>query len=155
MDDLLTALQQSYVASYFRSSRWGYAALNAAHIFGIGLLIGSTIPLSLRLIGVWPTIGRQHLARVLVPIAVVGLTIALVTGVLLFSVRAVEYAGLLVFRVKMSLVLLGIISAAAAHLRNGIWLDRSNRTRLPEVGLTSILCWASALVAGRLIAFFL
>lgn len=155
MDDLLTALQQSYVASYFRSSRWGYAALNAAHIFGIGLLIGSTIPLSLRLIGVWPTIGRQLLARVLVPIAVVGLTIALATGALLFSVRAVEYAGLPVFRVKMSLVLLGMISAIVAHVRNGIWLGRSNRTRLPEVGLVSILVWASVLAAGRLIAFFL
>ena len=83
------------------------------------------------------------------------MTIALVTGALLFSVRAVEYAGLLVFRVKMSLVLLGIISAVLAHVRHGIWLGRSNRTSLPEVGLASILCWASALVAGRLIAFVL
>jgi hypothetical protein len=154
MDELLTALQQSYVASYFRSSRWGYAALNAAHIFGIGLLIGSTIPLSLRLIGVWPTIGRQLVARVLVPVAVVGLTVALTTGALLFSVRAVEYSGLLVFRIKMSLVLLGTISAVLAHVRNGIWLDRSNRPNLPEVGLASILGWASVLAAGRLIAFF-
>lgn len=154
MDDFLTALAQSHVASYFRFSRWGYAALNAAHIFGIGLLVGSTVPLSLRLLGVWSSIGRPLLARVLVPTAVVGLTIALTTGVLLFSVRAVEYAGLLVFRIKMSLVFAGILSAVLAHVRYGIWLGRSDHTNLPEVGIISILCWTSALAAGRLIGFF-
>ncbi|MEZ5785153.1 MAG: DUF2214 domain-containing protein [Xanthobacteraceae bacterium] len=153
MDDILTALAQSSVASYFRSSRWGYAALNAAHIFGIGLLVGSTIPLSLRLLGLWPTVGRPLLARILVPTAAVGLTVALSTGVLLFSVRAGEYAGLLVFRIKLSVIFVGIASAVLAHLRYGIWLDRSDHRKLPEVGLVSILCWTSALVAGRLIAF--
>lgn len=153
MDEFLTALAQSQVASYFRYSRWGYAALNAAHIFGIGLLVGSTIPLSLRLLGLWPSIGRPLLARVLVPTAAAGLAMALITGVLLFSVRAGEYAGLLVFRIKLSVVFVGIVSAVLAHLRYGIWLDRSDHTKLPEVGLVSILCWTSALLAGRLIAF--
>lgn len=153
MDGVLAAIEQLQLASFLRSSRWGYAGLNAAHIFAIGLLIGSTIALSLRLLGIWPTVGRQAVARVLVPIAATGLALALATGALLFSVRASEYAGLTVFRIKMVLVLAGLLSAVLAHARHGLWLGRSARTALPEVGLVSILCWTSAIVAGRLIAF--
>ena len=151
--ELFVLLEQSPVAAYLRASRWGYAALSAAHIFGIALIVGATLPLNLRLVGRWSTIARQVVARLLVPIAATGLVLALVTGLLLFSVRATEYSNLTIFWAKMAAVTVGGLSAIAAHIRHGLYFQNSNRPVLWEVAAVSFLAWIAALLAGRLIAF--
>jgi len=153
MDGLLTALSQSDIAIYLRFSRWGYAAVNTAHVLGIALLVGSAVPLDLRLMGAWRRIAHRDLARVLVPVAGAGLAIAVITGFLLFSVRAGEYASLNVFRVKMALLALGALSAVSAHLWFGRWLETASRRQLFRMGAVSLMCWLCVLVAGRMIAF--
>ena len=153
MEGFLLALEQSQLAMDLRVARWGYAAINAAHIFGIAVLVGGILPLDFRLIGFWPNVDRRSLARVLVPFAVCGLVIAMVTGLILFSVRAREYADLSILWTKLTLVAVGATSAILAHVRYGLWLDRSGPSNLPHVGLISIICWMGALACGRLIAF--
>ena len=153
MDAILTAIEQSYLASLLRTSRWGYAALNATHIAGIAILVGGILPLDLRLMGFWSTVDRRNLARVLVPTAATGVAMVLVTGLLLFSVRAKEYAGLPLFWAKISIVIVGVTSAILTHLRHGLWLDRRGETNLAHAGLASMACWIAALFTGRLIAF--
>lgn len=153
MDGLLTGLSQSDIATYLRFSRWGYAAVNTTHVFGIALLVGATVPLDLRLMGAWPRIAHRELARVLVPVAAAGLAIAVTTGLMLFSVRAGEYGGLSVFWVKMALLALGSASALLAHLRFGRWLGTASRRQLFRIGAVSLICWLGVLVAGRMIAF--
>lgn len=153
MDGLLTALSQSDVATYLRFSRWAYAAVNTTHVLGIALLVGASIPLDLRLMGAWPGVSHRDLARVLVPVAVAGLAIAMVSGLLLFSVRAGEYAGLELFWIKMTLLGLGASAALLAHLRFGRWLETASPPQLFRIGAVSIVCWLGVLVAGRMIAF--
>jgi len=153
MDGLLAVLSQSDIATYLRFSRWGYAAVNTTHVFGIALLVGAIVPLDLRLMGAWPGIAHRDLTRVLVPVAGAGLAIAIVTGVLLFSVRAGEYASLGVFWVKLALLALGAASALVAHLWFGRWLEKASRRQLFRVGAVSLICWVGVLVAGRMIAF--
>lgn len=153
MDILLAAIEQSAAATALRFSRWGYAGVNAAHILGIALLVGSIIPMDLRLLGAWPHIPRSQLARVLVPVAICGLCIAICTGLLLFSVRASEYASLMVFWVKMALVIMGAGSAITLHAMHGWWLADGPQAHFARAGALSILCWLGALTAGRLIAF--
>lgn len=153
MDALLAALEQSAPASYLRTARWGYAAVNAGHIFGIALLVGGILPLDLRLLGLWPGIERRALARVLVPVAATGFLIAVATGLMLFSVRAQEYASLTVLQVKLAIIAMGLLAALMAHVRYGLWLDRAPSGSLVHVGAVSLLAWISALACGRLIAF--
>lgn len=153
MEVILSAIEQSAIASFLRFSRWGYAGVNAAHILGIALLVGSIIPMDLRLLGAWPSIPRAQLARVLVPVAICGLSIAIMTGLLLFSVRAPEYASLTIFWTKMALILVGAASAITLHAMHGMWLEEGPRSRFVRAGALSILCWLGALTAGRLIAF--
>ncbi len=153
MEPLLQALQASDPALALRFSRFGYAAVNAAHILGIALLIGSILPLNLRLLGVWPDIARETLVRVLVPVAAAGLALAILAGVFLFSIRAVDYAALTVFRLKLILVATGTISALLLHLQHGLLLRSAGPIRLRTTAALSLLCWLGALVAGRLIAF--
>jgi len=153
MDGLLTALSQSDVATYLRFSRWAYAAVNTTHVLGIALLVGASIPLDLRLMGAWRGVSHYDLARVLVPVALAGLAIAMASGFLLFSVRAGEYASLDVFWVKMTLLVLGALAALLAHLRFGRWLETANPRQLFRIGAVSMICWLGALMAGRMIAF--
>ena len=152
-DELFVLLEQSQVASYLRNSRWGYAGLSASHIFGIALLIGATIPWNLRLVGHWSTIPRQHVARVLVPVAAIGLAIALTTGLLLFSVRATEYATLTIFWAKMAAITVGGLSAIIAHVRYGIYFQKSDRSIFWQTAAVSLIAWITTLLAGRFIAF--
>jgi len=45
LDPFLDAIADTSVATALRYSRWGYASINAAHVLGIALLVGSIIPL--------------------------------------------------------------------------------------------------------------
>jgi hypothetical protein len=101
----LTAIQELPLVAELRSSRWSYAAVNTAHIAGFAILFGAIVPLDLRLMGCWRSVAIRTLARILVPVAAAGLTIAIVAGALLFSIRAVQYAGTTLLQIKMALVL--------------------------------------------------
>jgi len=153
MDELLAAIAASDVATTLRFSRWLYAAVNTTHVLGIALLVGSILPLDLRLIGLWGGVARDGLARVLIPVAATGLTLAVVTGILLFSARAPEYAALGVFQVKLALIAVGGGAALILHLTHGFALRTASRRRLALAGCLSIGCWSGALIAGRMIAF--
>jgi hypothetical protein len=153
VETALQALEGAGFAQYFRSARWGYAALNAGHILGFALLVGAIVPLDLRLLGFWRSVERASLVRVLVPTAAAGLALAVIAGLLLFSVRAGEYADLAVFRVKLALILAGVIAALLAHLRHGFLLQVASDATLRRHALLSMVCWLGALVCGRLIAF--
>ena len=136
-----------------RSERWGYAAVNAAHILGVALLIGAILPLNLRLFGLWRAVPRALLVRVLVPMAAAGLGLAVVAGFLLFSVRAQEYAAIGFLQVKLLLVVVGTLTALEAHRRYGLLLEGASRWRLTAHAGISTICWLGALLCGRLTGF--
>ncbi len=154
----LTALQELAPVAALRSGRWSYAAVNAAHITGIAILFGSILPLDLRLLGCFRQVPIRTLARVLVPVAAAGLTLAIVMGLLLFSIRAVQYAGTTLFQIKMTLVACGIANAVA--LRKAVaWEALRDSTadmpppRLRAAGALSIALWLSVIFCGRFVAF--
>ncbi|MEZ5932366.1 MAG: hypothetical protein R3F54_10495 [Alphaproteobacteria bacterium] len=153
MEPLLAAIQASDLATALRFSRWSYAAVNTCHVLGIALLIGAIIPLDLRLLGAWPSVEQRTLVRVLTPLAAFGLMLAVTAGLLLFSARAVEYAALGVFRLKLALILLGATSAIVMHATYGALLEHARPSVLRLAALLSMSCWIGALIAGRLIAF--
>ena len=153
MEVLFAALEGTALAQALRSSRWGYAAVNTAHVFAIALLIGSVVPLNLRLLGVWRGISRQAVVRVLAPVAACGLILALLTGPLLFAVRAVEYSDIGFLQLKLAFIAVGILSTLALCRTHGFLLEDAPRTRLVVHAILSTGCWVGALVCGRLIAF--
>jgi hypothetical protein len=154
----LTALQELAPVAALRSARWTYAAVNATHIVGIALLVGAIVPLDLRLIGCFRQISIQALARILVPVAVCGLLLAVAAGSLLFSIRAVQYAGTTLFQIKMALVACGIANALLLR-RAAAWEAGLNDigimppARLRAAGAVSIALWLSVIVCGRFVAF--
>lgn len=153
MGDALGWVEGLSIANELRTSRWGYASVNAAHILGISLLVGAVVPLNLRLLGLWAQIPLPALARILVPTAAGGLALAACAGALLFSVRAQEYAGLEIFQAKLLLIGLATASAVYLHLREGLLLAEGSPSRQRVHAAISLACWLAALVCGRFIGF--
>jgi hypothetical protein len=154
----LTALQELAPVAALRSARWTYAAVNAGHITGIALLFGAIVPLDLRLMGCFRQVSIRALARVLVPVAACGLLLAVAAGSLLFSIRAVQYAGTTLFQVKMALVVCGIANALLLR-KAAAWEAARDDTsavpppRLRAAGALSIALWLSVIFCGRFVAF--
>lgn len=153
MDDLLAWIAGTELAGFLRQSRWGYAAVNTAHVLAIALLVGAIVPLDLRLMGWWREVEHTGLARVLAASATIGLVTAVLSGTLLFSIRAPEYAGNPAFLSKLALVAMGTVSAVLHHVWHGVLLEGASNAQLRTAGLISLMCWIGALVSGRLIAF--
>lgn len=153
MEGLLAALASSDLATALRFSRWGYAAVSTAHVLGIAVLVGGILPLDLRLLGLWPRVEPAALIRVLVPMAVAGVALAMVSGALLFIARPIDYAANVAFLTKITLVSVGVVAALSTHLLWGRRLERASEAALRRIGAISITCWIGALIAGRMIAF--
>jgi hypothetical protein len=149
VQELAAAIEASGIAGFLRGSRWTYPAVNALHLLGIALLVGSVAPMDLRLAGIW----RRELPvatvlRLLRPVAAVGAGLAVVTGALLFTVQARDYVALPAFWVKMGLVGLGLAHALA---NPRIATAAPGRQRL--AGMLSLAVWVVVLVLGRLLGY--
>jgi len=153
LEALFAALEGTALAQSLRGSRWAYAGVNAAHVFAIALLVGSVVPLNLRLLGVWRGISREAVVRVLAPVAASGLALALLTGPLLFAVRAREYGGVGFLQLKLTFIAVAVLSTLALCRAHGFLLADAPRARLAGHAVLSTVCWLGALVCGRLIAF--
>lgn len=151
--DLLAGLP---FAGPLRRSVWAYALVNAAHILGIGLLLGAILPLDLRLMGWRHGPPLSTLAPFLSRIAAAGLALAVTTGVVLLSVQPMEYLPLPVFRLKLLLIALALVNLLALH-RAGSWRAVADggpvAARVRWAAGVSALCWLGVLLAGRMIGF--
>jgi len=139
----IVALKDSYLA---------YPLVNTAHIIGIALLFGAIVPLDLRLIG-WRSQSEpvDRLSRILVPVAIAGLLIAVPAGLLLFATDARAYAAAPLFQAKMILIALAIANALA--LRRFDWSGSEPNRRVAFAGAASILLWLGAITCGRLLGY--
>ena len=133
-----------------------YLLVNAAHIAGLGLLIGGILPLDLRLLGLFRTVPLAIVAPFLSRSAAVGAGLAIVTGLWLFTVKPAEYLGNEAFLWKMALLAAALGNVALQH-RNRHWrLALTGGGLHPGVRIAagaSALLWLAVLVAGRWIGF--
>src|SRR5262245_38357933 len=115
MDALLQAIGNWPGAELLRESWVAYVFVNAAHILGIGLLLGSILPLDLRLLGLFRSVPLPAIGRFLLWTARAGFLLALPMGLWLFSVKPDEYAENAAFQCKLLLLLLALMNIVFQH----------------------------------------
>ena len=144
-------------ARWLQQSSTAYLLVNAAHILGLGLLLGAMLPLDLRLVFARSQAALSVLAPVAVRTAGVGLGLALFTGAWLFSVSPLDYLDNVAFRWKLLLLSLALANVVVQHRQwRAVGLPGANAALPLRVRLlagTSALLWVSTLVAGRWIGF--
>lgn len=152
-----TALQESGFAFAIRDSTWIYPAANLTHILGLALLIGSTLILDLRVIGVGRWVSVDALSRLTTPFSVLGICLSLVSGSVLFSADAAALASNPIFRLKMTLLALALANAVLFRLlwqrRIVGWMEAVPASAKLQAGLSGI-GWLAVASCGRLIAYF-
>ena len=139
---------------------WTYSVVNLLHILGISSLFGSVLILDLRLLGVWRGVALATITRPTVPVAATGFTIAVTTGLCLLATKATEYVGNPFLYIKLPAIAIGVVNVVVLHSLTA-WKQRQTRElssreqlQLKAAGGISLLCWLTAITAGRMIAYW-
>lgn len=155
---LAATIEGTALATWLRSSAWGYPAVESLHLLGLALLIGSAVAFDMRLLGVAPPLPVHLVARFLLPLARVGFGVAVISGVVLFAMQARTFAVLPLFFVKMATIAVAVTNTLIFH--RGIfssvdaWTDAVRPPRQARrAAVVSLVCWALALVCGRFLAY--
>src|SRR3990170_1097253 len=105
MDALLAGIEQLAIVRGLKASFVAYPIVNALHIMSIGALLTSVWLMDLRVLGAFRSLPQAAFVALLRRTAFTAFAGALVTGSLLFSIRAREYAAMPIFLTKMTLIL--------------------------------------------------
>lgn len=129
---------------------WAYPLLEVLHILGIALLVGSLLLLELRIAGLATALPLAPLARLALPVALLGFALIAASGLLMFAGQAGELLANRAFVLKMLLVMAAGLNAAVFHARGGLQrLDRLARTQT----VLSLGLWIAVIICGRWIAY--
>ena len=153
LDGMFAALEQAAPIAALRESTYAFPLVNALHIIGIALLFGSIVALDLRLLGWRRDAGpAEAFTRLLVPVAIGGLLLAIPAGLLMFATDARAYAASPLFQAKMVIVAIAI--ANALLLRAAPRRGPMPQLRESFAAAASILLWVGAIVLGRMVGYF-
>lgn len=153
---------------WLASQRWSIALheslymwplVETTHVLSLGLFVGTTAMLDLRLLGLaLPRVPVSEVTSRLLPWTRAGFAVMVTTGVLLFYATPVTYYQSIFFRIKVLLLLLAGFNVwffhSRTHRRVAEWDLAAVAPRAARVAaVVSLVAWASVVVAGRLIAY--
>lgn len=154
----LVWLESTAFAAAMRQWLWLYPIVEIVHITGIALLVGSIAMFDLRVLGLSRALPVRRLARHLLPWTFTGFAIVAASGAMMFSAHATEFWSNPAFPVKLALIGLAGLNAAAFHFgpyaRAEHW-DTASAAPAPAkaAAALSIALWIGAISCGRLLAY--
>lgn len=155
----LQQLQDSALATAISESIWLFPTIETIHVLALALVVGSIAIVDLRLLG-WASVRRavSSIAREVLPWTWAAFTLALLSGALLFSARAVHYYSNIPFRIKVALLLAAGLNMLWFQLRTYRDVAQWDTAPRPPAGARwagsfSLLFWVGIVAAGRWIGF--
>jgi hypothetical protein len=149
MTSVLAQLEQSGLAVWIRESGvlYGYPLILFLHTLGLSTVVGVSVAIDLRLLGVASRIPLASLDK-LFGLVWTGFALTAATGALLFVADATKHASNPAFSVKLAFVGGGV--ATVALVRRRVFRGQQRGSFLAAA---SLVCWLVALTAGRLMAY--
>lgn len=143
-----------------RSSDWLFPIVEAVHVLGLSLSVGTLLWLDLRLMGL-PVMRRFAVSRLwksLLPLSMIGFGLMFATGAILFWVQALDAYNNTYFRIKIVLLLLAGLNALIFQVTARKNMNEWETAAVPPLGarlagLFAIVLWASVIIAGRTFAY--
>lgn len=133
---------------------WLFPVIQAFHLIGLVVLVGSIATVDLRLLGFGdrgPAVSQ--LVRNLERWTTAGIFLVVVTGPLMFWSDTGRYLHNPAFLLKMLLLLIALLFHFTIH-QQVIHMENGGRTRQRFAGLLSLVLWSLVILSGRAIADF-
>jgi hypothetical protein len=153
----ITWIDETWLAEMVRVSAYGYPLMITLHSLGLAIMVGLSVVLSLRILGLFSAIPYSSLQRLL-KIAWVGFIINFISGSCLFAANAVNLIVDPYFIIKMGMVILGavLVGVMQSMIKTALATGSSEAeagTNLKIIASAAIGCWTVGMVTGRLIAY--
>ena len=150
-------LQTTALGKMVAETLWGYPLFETLHTLGMAMLVGALGLINLRVLGYkaeLPILGTRDL----LPLAWLGFTINLISGVALFTSDAVYFWSSYTFRIKILLIALGGVNAFVLGRAAFREAQAGGGEFVPTTGIklvagSALVFWMGAIIAGRLIAY--
>jgi hypothetical protein len=153
---VLAWLEASGLSTWVREGEtiWAFPTILTLHTFGMGLLVGCSIVISLRLLGIGRRVSIAPM-RSLFPVMWGGFWLNLVTGSLLFGADATRRGVDPLFMAKLVFVAIGV--AALVLMRRTVFdAPDPNAAAAASgrmLGILALAAWTAAVTSGRLLAY--
>ena len=155
----LIALEQSGLGAAIRQSSWAYPVANIVYIMALTLFAASVAIMDLRILGAFAGTTPASVVHPARRMAMLGLGLMALTGLMLFTAEASHVATNSVFQIKAVLIALGILNAlliggpALANIAE-VPANAALPARARVAAVVSLLTWVLVAACGRLIAYF-
>ena len=162
MYEMMAMVEASLFAEALRNlGVWTYGIVNLAHIVGISLLFGAIVILDMRLLRFWQHVSVSTIATITIPIAVIGLSLAIPSGISMFAMNATQYHENPFVYLKIPILVVALANVVVVtRLRawqravTGSFLQPRDGFVLYVSGAFSLCLWSSVLVCGRMIGYW-
>ena len=159
IDAALAAIEATRLAASLRESLYFFPFLEALHVVGFTMVVGTIAVLDLRMLGVASV--RRPVSRVALDVetwAWIAFALTAVTGALMFTTNAGVYYHNTFFRLKMAMLVLAGVNVAlfefTARRTMTVWNEDA---RAPLAGraaaAASLVLWIAIIFLGRWIGF--
>jgi hypothetical protein len=156
MMDFLASVEGTEFASWLRESGsiWAYPAVLTLHTLGLGVLVGASAVLDLRLLGAASQMPLEPLRR-LFPIMWAGFWVNAISGVLLFMTDATTKGTTTVFMAKLAIIVVAVI--VLTMIRRSVFghspVLRDPSMTVKALAAASLALWLAAIITGRYMAY--
>ena len=154
---IFKAIEETGLSIWIRESDsvFSFWFILSVHAIGMGLLVGASVLIGLRILGLAPDLPLAPLER-FYRFIWVGFWIQVVSGILLLIGYPTKSLTNPLFYVKLTLI--GLAMASMQMLRNRVFADSSlSEAAMVAKGrvfaVSSLIFWVGAVTAGRLLAY--
>lgn len=138
------------LARYIAKSVFAFPIFETFHIFGLLLLLGPVFVVDTAVLGFGLSDDPGKLARKVMPCALIGLALALCTGIPMFMSSAEGYSSNTPLMFKMMFLVSAIVLQTLIHKIPHMY----DHSTVGKVAATlSLICWFGVAYGGRAIAF--
>ena len=153
---MLHWLQNSAYADWVRTS-WGWPIALTIHAFGMATVCGLMLIIGLRLFGLFRSIPMTSLNKFF-PFIWFGVVFQFISGFTLWMTKPADYLGDVVFDIKFSLVIIGVVTSWYFQkylLREVDGWQSAGVVSKRGLQFTGLVCfvWAFVIITGRLTAY--
>jgi hypothetical protein len=157
MNAVFDWMQGTWIHNLVYDYAWTFPTLEALHFLGLCLLMGALLIMDLRLIGFQRVIPLSAVHS-LMPIALGGFAINLVTGVgFLFGDPGMYFLNT-AFQIKLALIVLAGLNFLLYYVKvEPLLVNQSSTAAMPNfakaIGSASLVLWFGVLILGRLLPY--